>query len=122
MEFLALVIWLMLAGMAAIIAPFAFATPGAGLAALGAFGGTAACVLFIALGAPLWTAWTQLGLALVGILGTTLAVAQLSNDRVISGSTAEEVQAGVLGLALPFYFAVTFVVLLMAFEITDPVV
>ena len=122
MEFLALAIWLVLAGMAAVIAPFAITTPGIGLAALGAFGGVAASVLFIVLDGALWTAWTQLGLAIIGILGATVAVAQLSNDRVISGSTGEEVSAGVLGLQLPFYFTITFVALLMSLEWVDPVV
>lgn len=122
MEFLALAIWLVLAGMAAVIAPFAVTTPGIALAALGAFGGVAASVLFIVLDGELWTAWTQLGLALIGILGATLAVAQLSNDRVISGSVGEEVSAGVLGLQLPFYLTVTFVTLLMSLEWVDKVV
>ena len=122
MEFLALLIWLLLAGTGAILAPFAFTTPGAGIAALAAFGGTAACALFIVLDAPEWAGWAQLGLALLGILGATLAAAQLSDERVISGSVAEEVQAGVVGLALPFFCTVTFVTFLIALEITDPVV
>ena len=121
-EFLALLIWLLLAGTGAILVPAAFSTPGAGISALAAFTGTAACAVFIALGAPMWAGWAQVGLALLGILGATLAAAQLTNDRVISGSAAEEVQAGVVGLQLPFYFAVAFVALLIALQGTDPVV
>jgi len=121
-EFLALLIWLLLAGTAAVVAPFAVVSLGAGIAALAAFGGTAASVLYIVLDAPDWAGWAQLGLALLGILGATLAAAWLSDDRVISGSAAEGLMAGAVGVQLPFFFAVTFVTLLIAFQVTDPVV
>jgi hypothetical protein len=121
-EFLALLIWLLLAGAGTILAPFAVTTPGAGLSFLAAGGGLTVCVLYIVLDAPLWAGWVQLGLAALGILGAGLAAAQLLDDRVVSGSVGEEVQAGVVGLQLPFYFAVTFVTLLIALQATDPVV
>jgi hypothetical protein len=121
-EFLALLIWLLLAGTGAVLGPFAFMVPGSGLSALAGLGGMTACILFIVLGAPDWAAWAQVGLALLGILGATLAAAQLSNDRVISGSVGEELQAGVVGLQLPIYCAVMFVTLLTALQVTDPVV
>lgn len=122
MEILALVIWLMLAGLGMVLAPFAFTTPGAGISALAAFGGATAGVLFIVLGAPLWTAWAQVGFALLGMVGATLAAAQLNDDRFTSGSVAEELQASAVGLQLPFYATVAFVTLLMALQATDPVV
>jgi hypothetical protein len=122
MEFLALAIWLLLAGTAAVVAPFAVVSLGAGISALAAFGGTAACVLYIVLDAPEWAGWVQLGLAVLGILGATLAAVWLSDDRVVSGSTAEGLMAGAVGVQLPFYCAVTFVALLIALEATDPVV
>lgn len=122
MEFLALVIWLLLAGTAAVVAPFAVVSLGAGIAALAAFGGTAACVLYIVLDAPEWAGWVQFGLALLGIFGATLAAMWLSDDRVISGSAAEGLMAGAVGLQLPFFFAVTFVTMLIALQATDPVV
>jgi len=121
-EFLALLIWLLLAGTAAVVAPFAVISLGAGIAALAAFGGTAASVLYIILDAPDWAGWAQLGLALLGILGATVAAAWLSDDRVISGSAAEGLMAGAVGVQLPFFLAVTFVTLLIAFQVTDPVV
>ena len=65
MEFLALLIWLLLAGTGAILAPFAFTLPGSG---------------------------------------------------------GEVLQAGVVGLQGPFYCALTFVTLLVALQVTDPVV
>lgn len=121
-EFLALLIWLLLAGPATVLAPFALTTPGSGLAAMAAFGGTAAGVLFIALGAPLWAAWVQVGFALLGIAGATFAAMQLNDGELIAGTTAEELQAGAVGLQLPFFFTVLFVALLMATEGVDPVV
>ena len=122
MEFVALLIWLLLAGTATVLAPFAFTTPGAGLSALAAFGGATACVLFIVLDAPLWTAWAQVGFAVLGMLGGTLAAAQLNDDRFATGSVMEQVQASAVGLQLPFYGTVAFVSLLMALEFTDPIV
>ncbi len=122
MEFLALVTWLVLAGTGAILAPFALSTPGAGLAALAAFGGLTACILFIVLGAPLLAGWVQVGMVALGLLGAGLAAAQLTNDRVISGSVAEELQAGVVGLQLPIYCALAFVTLLVATQAVDAVV
>ena len=122
MEIFALFIWLLLAGTGAVLAPFAVTNPAAGVAAFAAFGGATASVLFIALGAPDWAAWTQLGMALLGILGASLAAAWLSDERVVSGSAAEGVEAMVLGVQIPIYSAVTFVTLLVAAQVTDPVV
>jgi hypothetical protein len=122
MEFLALAIWLLLAGLGSVLAPFAFTTPGAGLAGLAAFGGATASVLFIVLDAPLWTAWAQVGFSLLGMVGGTLAAAQLNDDRFTSGSVSEQLQASAVGLQLPFYATVAFVTLLIALQAVDPVV
>jgi hypothetical protein len=122
MEFLALLIWLLLAGTALVVAPFGFISLGAGISALAALGGTTACVLFIVLGAPEWAGWLQVGLAVLGILGATLAAMWLSDDRAISGSIAEGLMAGAVGLQIPFYCTATFVTLLIALQATDPVV
>ena len=122
MEFLALLTWLVLGTSALMLLPFAVTTPGAGLAALGALGGLAACVLFIVLGAPNWAGWTQLGMALLGIAGAALAAAWLCDARNASGSAAQEVQAAVVGLQLPFFGAVGVFSLLIAVQATDSVV
>jgi hypothetical protein len=122
MEIFALFIWLMLGGLGTILAPAGLTNPGAGITALAAFGGAAACVLFIVLGAPLWAGWLQVGMAVLGLAGGTLAVVWLSNDSLITGSEFEGVAAGVVGLALPFFCAALFVTLLIALQITDPVV
>jgi hypothetical protein len=122
MEIFALFIWLMLGGLGTILAPAGLTNPGAGITALAAFGGAAACVLFIVLGAPLWAGWLQVGMAVLGLAGGTLAVVWLSNDSLITGSEFEGLAAGVVGLALPFFCAALFVTLLIALQITDPVV
>ena len=122
MEFLALLLWLLLAGTAAVVAPFGVVSLGAGLSALAAFGGTAACILYIVLDAPDWAGWLMLGLAVLGIVGATLAAAWLSDDRAITGSAFEGLMAGAVGVQLPLYFTVTFVTLLIALQATDPVV
>jgi hypothetical protein len=122
MEIFALFIWLMLGGLGTILAPAGLTNPGAGITALAAFGGAAACMLFIVLGAPLWAGWLQVGMAVLGLAGGTLAVVWLSNDSLITGSEFEGLAAGVVGLALPFFCAALFVTLLIALQITDPVV
>lgn len=122
MEFLALLIWLLLAGLGLILLPLAITVPGSGLAALAAFAGTAVAVLWIVLGAPAWTGWAQFGLSLLGILGGTLAAAQLLDERGITGAALEEHGAAALGLALPFYGALAFVTLLLATSAVEPVV
>ena len=122
MEFLALAIWLILAGTGAILGPFAASTPAVGLVALGGLGGLAASVLFIVLDAAIWTAWVQVGMAVLGLLGIGFSVAQLTNDQVISGTVAEEIQASIVGLDLFVYFTVLFVALLVATGGVEPVI
>lgn len=123
MEIFALVIWLLLGGLATVLAPFGLTNPGAGIAALATFGGVAASILFIVLGAPDWAGWLQFGMAVLGILGGTLAVAWwLGDESHTTGSEFEGLAAGSLGLLLPFYGAMVFVTGLIAFQITDPVV
>jgi hypothetical protein len=119
MEILALVIWLLLGGLATVLAPFGVTNPGAGITALAAFGGAAASVLFIVLGAPGWAAWVQFGMAVLG----TLAVAWWMGDEThTTGSEFEGLAAGALGVALPFSCSAVFVTALIAFQVTDPVV
>lgn len=122
MEFLALVIWLMLAGLALVLLPLALTVPGAGLAALAALGGVVVSILWIVLDAADWTGWTQLGLSVLGIAAGGLAAAQIMDDRVVTGSSHEEPGAAALGAALPLYGALVFVTSLMASGAIDPVV
>jgi hypothetical protein len=122
MEIFALVIWLLLGGLATVLAPLGLTNPSAGIAALAAFGGVGASILFIVLGAPLWAGWVQVGMAALGLVAGTFAVAWLSDDGLITGSELEGLAAGALGVALPFFGAAAFVTLLIALEVTDPVV
>ena len=122
MEIFALVIWLLLGGLATVVLPAGLTNPGMGVAALAAFGGAAASVLFLVLGAPVWAGWVQFGMAVLGIVGATFAVAWLSDDAVVTGSEYEGLAAGALGVALPFFSAAAFVTLLIALQVTDPVV
>jgi hypothetical protein len=122
MEFLALVLWLTLASLGLLLLPAAFTAPGGVVAAMAAGAGFVVCILWIVLGAPSWTGWTQLGLAVVGTLGAGFAAATLVDDRAITGTAIEETAAGVAGLVLPFYFTTIAITLLMASGATDPVV
>jgi hypothetical protein len=123
MEIFALVMWLLLGGLAMVVAPFGLTNPGAGIAALAAFGGAGASILFIVLGAPVWAGWVQFGMAVLGALGATLAVAWWLNDeRHTTGSEFEGLAAGALGVQLPVYSTAVFVTALIAFQVTDPVV
>jgi hypothetical protein len=122
MEIFALILWLLLGGLGTILLPAGITNPGAGILALATFGGAAASVLFIVLGAPVWAGWVQVGMAVLGLVGGTLAVVWLSNDSLTTGSEYEGVAAGVVGLALPFFCAALFVTLLVALDITEPVV
>ena len=122
MEFLDLATWLLLAGTGLILLPAAITVPGSGLVGLAGLGGLAACILYMALGTPDWAAWTQVGMAIVGILGGTLAARWLCDDQLISGTRADVVQAGTLGLALPFFGVALFLSLLLAAHGVEPVV
>jgi hypothetical protein len=100
MEFLALLTWLLLAGTGVFLLPFVLSTPGAGLAGLAGLGGLAASFLAILLGAPDCTGWTQVGMATLGIVSAALAGAWLGDEKFTSGTGAEVLQAGVVGLQL----------------------
>ena len=121
MEYLALFLWLLIAGMGLVLLPLAITAPGAALAALAAMTGVVFAVLWIVLDAAEWTGWVQLGLAVAGTIGAGLAAAQLVDDRSFSGSALEETGAAVLGLSLPFYAVLILTTLLMATGAVDAV-
>jgi hypothetical protein len=122
MEFLALVLWLTLATVGLLVLPAAFTAPAGALSAMLAGAGLVVCVLWIVLGAPGWTGWTQLGLAVGGMACAGLAAGTLLDNRAITGTAGEEAAAGALGLLLPFYGTTIAVTLLMATGATQPVV
>jgi hypothetical protein len=55
-------------------------------------------------------------------LGGTLAASRLSDDRFTSGTAIDGVQAGTLGLQLPFFGVVLFRSVLIALHATATVV
>jgi hypothetical protein len=119
MEWLALLVWLLLAGMGLAMGIGALSTPGAGLVPLAAVGGLATTVVFIITSSFVW-AWIAFGLAVLGIIATSVAAAFLvSSDRGISaaGQTGEEIQAAVAGIALPLFGTVVCMSLLVALDL-----
>jgi hypothetical protein len=122
MEFLALLTWLVLAGAAMVLAPFAVTTPGSAMSVMAAFGGVAVSILFLVLGAPEWVPWVQAALALLGLIGVGLGALQLNDGQLISGTVGEELQASALGIQWPFYFIVLFIALLFCFNGVDAVI
>jgi hypothetical protein len=117
MEFIALLIFLLLAGTGLVLGPFALTTPGAALAALAGVGGLVACGLFIAFDGNSVAGWALVGLSVLGVAGGAIAAAWLTSDRrslSLAGQTAEEVQAAVVGLQLPFFLTAVPVALLVA--------
>jgi hypothetical protein len=117
MEYIALLIFLLLAGTGLVLGPFAITTPGAGLAALAGVGGLAACVLFIAFDGASAAGWVLVGASVLGVVGDAIAAAWLTSDRrglSMPGQVAEELQASVVGLQLPFFLAVVPVAVMVA--------
>lgn len=61
-------------------------------------------------------------MAMLGIVGGSLAAAWLCNDRFTSGTRAQLLQAGTVGPQLPFFGGVLFISLLIAVHATESVV
>jgi hypothetical protein len=105
MEWVALMVWIVIAMLAL---PVAFGglsgAGGLGLQLIAATGGVVFCALFIILDGPLWAGWLTVAMAVLGIL-TDLWGADhlLSENRSVSAQLqgAEEVAAGLLGVQLP---------------------
>jgi hypothetical protein len=107
MEWLALVIWLL---VAAIGAPLAitglFVSPALALQALLGVGGLALCVLYIALGGGSALAWgsaAAAGLGVLAVLAGTAALVSDSRHGRGAGQTAEEVAASLAGVQLGLF-------------------
>jgi hypothetical protein len=107
MEWVALLVWIVVALMALPVALGALSgAPGLALQAVAAPAGLVFCALFIILDGPAWTGWLAVGMAAVGIVADTWgADTLLSGDRFISADLQanEEFAAGVLGAQLPLF-------------------
>jgi hypothetical protein len=105
MEWVALMVWIVVAMLALPVAAGALSgVPGLGLQAVAAIGGLVFCALFIILGGPLWTGWLAVGMAVIAIV-TDLwgADTLLSGERAVSADRqgTDELSAGLLGVQLP---------------------
>ncbi|HEV7493375.1 hypothetical protein [Baekduia sp.] len=107
MEWVALMVWIVIALLAMPVALGALSgAPGLALQAVAAIGGLVFVALFIILDGPLWTGWMAVGLAVLGIVaGLWGAERLLSDDRSVSADLQgiEELEAGILGVQLPLF-------------------
>jgi hypothetical protein len=107
MEWVALMVWIVVASLALPISAGALSgAPGLGLQAVAAIGGLVFCALFIILDGPLWAGWVAVGMAVLGVVADTWgADTLLSGDRAVSADLQglEETAAGLLGVQLPLF-------------------
>lgn len=107
MEWVALMVWIVIALLAMPVALGALSgAPGLALQAVAAIGGLAFVALFIILDGPLWAGWLAVGLAVLGIVADLWGAERLlSDDRSVSADlqAAEELEAGLLGVQLPLF-------------------
>jgi hypothetical protein len=107
MQWVALMVWILIAALAVPVALGALSgAPGLGLQVVAAIGGLALCALFIILDGPRWAGWLTVAMAVVGVLADVWgAEALLSDERAVSADLqgAEELEAGLLGVQLPLF-------------------
>jgi hypothetical protein len=117
-EWMGLLIWVMVAGIAlGIAAAGALAAPSLGLQSLLVIAGLGFCVLYVALDGPRWPAWISFGLALAGTAALALGAQRLLSDEPRSatvGQEAEELAAALAGVELPLLLTVAFAMALAA--------
>jgi hypothetical protein len=122
MEWLALVIWVILAAVGIPLAALVgVASPTLGLQAVAVGAGLALCVLFIALAGGSALLWCGVGVALVGLVAVAVGSARLtSGDRSVSvvGQRAEEHAALLAGIQGPLFGLVAGVSVLAALGMT----
>jgi hypothetical protein len=107
MEWVALMVWIVIALLALPVAFGALSgAPGLALEAVASIGGLVFVALFIILDGPRWTGWMAVGLAVVGIAAALSGAERLlSDDRPVSADLQgmEELEAGLLGVQLPLF-------------------
>jgi hypothetical protein len=122
MEWLALIIWIVIALLALPLGAFALSgLVGLGLQAAAVGAGTVLCALYIILDGPRWAAWLTVAMAVVALLSCVQGAAQLTSDsRTPSADTqgAEETAAGLLGVEIPLLVVVFGCSLLLGFHFT----
>ena len=104
MEWLALVLWLMIAGLALPLGTGAIAQLAFGVQAPAVLGALGLCAVFIVTDGTEWVAWAATGCAVVAALAVAVGAAWIvSGDRQVShiGQTHEETLAAIAGIELP---------------------
>ncbi|HET6509852.1 MAG TPA: hypothetical protein VFG42_23865 [Baekduia sp.] len=121
MEWLGLVMWAMVVGLAMLMAGAGGLTaPALGLASLLATAGLVFCVLYIVLGGGRWMAWVSAGCALAATPILVSGASVLLDDERGSadGTWLEEQAAGIAGVEIPLLLTLTFVMALAAGGVT----
>jgi hypothetical protein len=121
MEWIALFVWVCVAGIALPLGRHALGETGAlGLQAMAAAGGLGLCVLFVAIGRPPILAWGAVALGAIGAVAVGAAAVWLISDtRPVSpaGQGAEETDALLAAIVLPLFAGAALFSVLMALDI-----
>jgi hypothetical protein len=119
MQWLALILWLLIAPVGMLLGVFALSTPGAALQAPAVVAGLGLTVVYLITDSPA-AAWGGFAAAVLAFVTTGAAGAWLvSGDREVSaaGQTAEETQAAIAGWQLPLLVVVSLAMLLVALDL-----
>lgn len=101
MEWVALMVWVLIAMLALPIAGAALSgATGLALQALAAVSGVTLCALFIIFDGPIWMGWATVGAAAVAIMADVWGADELLSEE-FPASDAAELSAGLLGVQLP---------------------
>ena len=117
MEWVGLIVWLMVMGIALPVAITGLPSS-PGLVLQGLFGtlGIVFCILYIIEGDE-WMAWTSAAMALVGAASTLAGASWLVQDGG-TGSVGDEIAAGLAGMEIPLMLTAMFSLILAAGGVT----
>jgi len=121
MEWLGLVTWIMVAGIALPLGRHALdETSTLGVQAMAGAGGLALCVLFLAAGRASVVAWGAVALAAIGTASALAAALWLASDRrpvSRAGQGAEEMDALLVAIVGPMFAGAAMFSLFMALDV-----
>jgi hypothetical protein len=120
MEWVALVVWVLVAAVGLPLGQGALVSPALGLQALTSLGGLVLIALFIISDGRVGFAWGSLACGVVGTIALTVGAARLiSEERPVSaaGVRAEEIDAFLAGLQAGLYPTVTLLTLPVALKL-----
>jgi hypothetical protein len=121
MEWLALVMWMLVAGLALLLGHgVTIGHALLGVQMMAALGGLALIVVYLFVGEPATLAWIAFGLGVVGTITITLAANALIAPPATALPTrtqyAAEVHAGLSGAQIPLFLVVSLFTLLTALD------